>query len=82
MENTPSLKYTVEWQSNDRHLLRVGNPRLYQHPYQSLQLPLWPPGEVEWHVIIRLDSRTHKRKQRGRIFVIQFPLPIELTETS
>jgi len=25
----------VEWQPNDKHLLRVGNPRLYDHPYQS-----------------------------------------------
>jgi hypothetical protein len=70
----PLSKYSVEWQPDDRHLLRVGNPRLYQHPYQSPQLPLWPSGEVEWHVIIRVDSKTHRRKQRGRVFVIQPPL--------
>jgi len=45
-------KYSVEWQPDDRHVFRVGNPRLYQHPYQTPQLPLWEPGEVEWHVII------------------------------
>ena len=31
----PLAKYSVEWQPNDKHLLRVGNPRLYDHPYQS-----------------------------------------------
>ena len=37
----PLSKYSIEWQPDDRHLLRVGNPRLYTHPYQSPQLPLW-----------------------------------------
>jgi len=31
-------KYSVEWQPDDEHLLRVGNPRLYDHSYQSSQL--------------------------------------------
>ena len=49
----PLSRYSVEWQSNDTHLLRVGNPQMTDHPYQSPQLPLWEPGEVEWFVIIR-----------------------------
>jgi hypothetical protein len=77
----PLSKYSVEWQPDDRHLRRVGNPRLYQHPYQSPQLPLWPPGEVEWNVIIRVDSKERRRKRRGHVFVIQPPLPIEFTGT-
>ena len=24
-------RYSVEWQPDDRHLARVGNPRLYRH---------------------------------------------------
>ncbi len=40
----------------------VGNPRLYDHPYQSPQLSLWEAGEVEWHVIIRCESPTRRRK--------------------
>jgi putative transposase len=28
-------RYSVEWQSDERHLARVGNPRFYRHPYQS-----------------------------------------------
>ena len=29
----PLSRYSVEWQPDDKHLLRVGNPRLYDHPY-------------------------------------------------
>jgi len=46
-------KYSVEWQPDDHHLLRVGNPRLLEHPYQSPQLELWPKEAVEWFVIIK-----------------------------
>ncbi len=45
-------EYSVEWQPDDHHLARVGNPRLYQHPYQSAQMELWQPGEVVWFVIL------------------------------
>jgi putative transposase len=76
----PLSKYSVEWQPDDKHLLRVGNPRIYQHPYQSPQLPLWSPGEVEWHVIIRIDSKGHRRKRKGRVFVVQPPLLIDGTQ--
>lgn len=30
-------RYSVEWQPDERHLARVGNPRFYRHPYQSPQ---------------------------------------------
>ena len=51
----PLSRYSVEWQPDDKHLLRVGNPRLYDHPYQSPQLSLWEPSDVEWSVILRAD---------------------------
>lgn len=70
----PLSRYSVEWQPNDRHLLHVGNPRLYNHPYQSLQQQLWEPGEVEWYVIIRTDPAVRRRRRRGRIVLIQPPL--------
>ena len=73
-ENSPLSKYSVEWQPDDRHLLRVGNPRLYHHPYQSSQLPLWKSNEVEWHVIIRCEQKAQRRRRTTRSFVIQFPL--------
>jgi hypothetical protein len=59
---------------HDKHLLRVGNPRLYDHPYQSPQLPLWEPGEVEWFVIIRADPQSHRRRKKGRMLLLQPPL--------
>jgi putative transposase len=51
----PLAKYSVEWLPDEKGLRRVGNPRLYDHPYQSPQLELWSPGEVEWFVIIRAN---------------------------
>lgn len=70
----PLSRYSVEWQPDDKHLLRVGNPRLYDHPYQSPQLALWAPGEVEWHVIIRCQPSPGRRRPRGKVVVMQPPL--------
>ncbi len=67
-------RYSVEWQPDDRHPARVGNPRLYQHHYQSPQLDLWEPGDVEWFVIIRDSPKSRRRKHQSRILVIQPPL--------
>ena len=75
--DAPLSRYSVEWQPDDKHLLRVGNPRLYDHPYQSPQIPLWEPGEVEWPVILCCDPPGPRRKRMGRIFVIQPPLLLE-----
>ncbi len=81
-EEQPLSRYSVEWQPDDKHLLRVGNPRLYDHPHQSPQLPLFEPGEVEWHVIIRCEPpvRRHRRKQRPVIF--QLALTLDQDETA
>ncbi len=73
----PLSKYAVEWQPDDRHLLRVGNPRLYQHPYHTPQLPLWDATDVEWHVIIRCTPKARRKKRLVRSFVLQPPLELE-----
>ena len=73
-------RYSVEWQPDDKHLRRVGSPRLYQHRYQSAQLELWQPGEVEWFVIIRDSPKSHRRKLKGHILVLQLPLLLDGTE--
>lgn len=72
----PLAKYSVEWQPDDTHLLRVGNPRLCDHPYQSPQLSLWKSGEVEWFVILQVDpyGPRPRRKSPTRFFVVQLPL--------
>jgi putative transposase len=76
----PLARYSVEWQPDDKHLLRVGNPRLYEHPYHNPQLPLWEFGEVEWHVIIRRDPPVHRRRHKGRVIFIQLLLFSDLNE--
>jgi putative transposase len=70
-------RYSVEWQPDEKHLLRVGNPRLYQHLYQSSQLELWEPGEVEWFVIMRVNVSSRRRKRKARLLMIQPPLFVE-----
>jgi hypothetical protein len=68
-------RYAVEWQPDDKRLRLVGNPQLYQHPYPSPQLKLWPPGEVESFVIMRVDPPARRRQRPGRVVVAQLPLP-------
>lgn len=67
---SPLSRYSVEWQPDNRHLLRVGNPRLYDHPYQNLQMALWQPGDVEWHVIIRTDPKARRQKRKSHMVLI------------
>ena len=78
----PLTKYSVGWQPDDKSLQRVGNPRLYERPYQSPQLELWPPEAVEWFVIIQAapyGSRP-RRKRVAQILVMQPPLLTDGTE--
>ena len=69
----PLAKYSVEWQPDDKHLLRVGNPRLYDHPYHSPQLDLWPPEAVEWFVILKATPYGPRKrfKRSGRAIIMQ-----------
>lgn len=67
-------RYSVEWQPDNKHFTRVGNPRLYRHPYQSPQQELWEAGIVEWFVIIHADSPVRRRKRKGRLVVVHLPL--------
>jgi hypothetical protein len=78
----PLAKYSVEWQPDDKHLLRVGNPRLYDHPYQSPQLALWSPEAVEWFVIIRAapHGSRPRHKRIARLLVMQPPLLTDGTQ--
>ena len=78
----PLAKYSVEWQPDNKHLLRVGNPRLYDHPHQSPQLELWSPGQVEWLVIIKAApyGARSRRKRATQILMIQPPLLTDGTQ--
>jgi len=72
-------KYSVEWQPDDHHLLRIGNPRLYEHPNPRPPLALWPPEAVEWFVIIQAAAygSRPRRKRATRLLVMQLPLLFE-----
>ena len=72
----PLAKYSVEWQPDDKHLLRVANPRLYDHPNPRPQLDLWPPQAVEWFVILKAApyGQRPRHKRVARILVMQPPL--------
>jgi len=53
--------------------------QLYVNRYQSAQLELWQPGEVEWFVI-SATLQVNRRKRKGHIFVWQLPLLLDGTE--
>ncbi len=68
-------RHSVEWQLDERNLARVGNPRLYQHPYQSPQLEMRDTTQVEWYVILRArpyGSRPRRKRIRQIVF-LQLP---------
>ena len=75
-QDHPLARYSVEWQpTNQKRLLRVGNPRLYDHPYQNGQLELWPQGEVEWSLILRAEPYgSRPRRKQKSLFFLQLPL--------
>ena len=77
-QEQPLSRYSVEWQPDEKHLRRVGNPRLYQHPYQSAQLELWPTGLVEWYVILRAEpyGPRPRRKREEQIGAQSVPKPL------
>jgi putative transposase len=77
-EQAPLARYAVEWQPDDKHLLRAGDPRLYEHPYTDPQLSLWAPGTVEWHVIIRCDPYAPRRKRKKPAVIQPFLLAEEV----
>ncbi len=37
-------------------------------------IELWERSEVEWFVILRVDSPARHRKRKSRVFVLQAPL--------
>ena len=74
-QEQPLARYAVEWQPDDKHLRRVGNARLYDHPYQSAQLPLWLEGAVEWYVILPVaPNGPRPRRKKKRLMFLQMPL--------
>ncbi len=59
----PLSRYKVRYQPDRRHLLDVGEERLYETPHRSAQPPLWVLGDGDWLKVIRLSRYTPRRKR-------------------
>jgi putative transposase len=73
-EEQPLTRYSVEWAPDDRHFSRVGNPRQYDHDFQSPQLELWEPGEIEWFVVMRARPYGPRPRHKAKILAFQPPI--------
>jgi hypothetical protein len=74
-QEQPLARSSVAWQPDEKHLRRAGKARLYDHPSQSAQLPLWPEGAVEWYLILRAaPSGPRTRRKKKRLVFLQRPL--------
>ncbi len=49
----PLAQYKVRYQPDKAHLLAVEEPRVFETPYQSPQLPLWELSDAEWLKVMR-----------------------------
>lgn len=57
-------QYTVTYQPDGRQLRTVEEPILFDTPYRSPQLPLWPLTDEEWLKALRLAPAQARRRQR------------------
>lgn len=71
----PLSQYAVRYQSDEKHLRDIVEPRRFETRYRSSQLELWQSGEVEWHLVKRLPDYAPRRKRRVEGDVIQIPFP-------
>lgn len=67
--DTPLAQYRVQYQPDLRQLRTVDEPRVFDTPYRSPQLPLWDVREDEWLKVQRLPRRP--RPQRPVVQVVQ-----------
>jgi len=49
----PLAQYRVRYQPDKAHLRAVEEPRLFETPYRSPQLPLWELSDAEWLKVMR-----------------------------
>jgi hypothetical protein len=70
--DTPLTQYRLSYQPNLKHLQTLTEPRLFDHPYGSLQRSLWEVGADEWRNVQRLPMRLVRRQLT--VTVVQEPL--------
>ena len=59
-------QYRVRYQPGRRQLREVGEPRLFETPFHSPQLPLWELGDQDWLKVIRRPPYAPRSEQRDR----------------
>jgi hypothetical protein len=62
----PVAQYKVRYQPDKAHLLSVEEPRLFETPYRSAQLPLWELSDAEWLKVVRRPPYA-PRRPRGNV---------------
>lgn len=55
--------YQITYQPDKRQLKTVTEPRLFEAPHRSPQLPLWEVGEGEWLQVLRLPDYAPRRRR-------------------
>jgi putative transposase len=62
----PLAQYHVAYQPDRKHLRAVAEPRLFETPFRSPQLPLWALGDDEWFKILRVLEYAPRKARTGR----------------
>ena len=60
-QDEPLSQFTVAFAPDRRHLARVGDPRLFETRFASLQPFLWYVGDVEWHLVLKAHPYQRRR---------------------
>jgi len=58
----PLSQFAVAYQPDKRHFRQITDPRRFETRFQSRQQPLWPEGEIEWHLVRRLAEYARRRR--------------------
>jgi putative transposase len=60
----PLAQYKVAYADAGKRLRAVGDPRLFETPFQSPQPFLWERGLADWHLVLRLPEYAPRRRKR------------------
>jgi hypothetical protein len=59
--NAPLSHYSVDYQPDKKHFRQIKDPRHFETPYRSPQLPLFSRKTIEWHPAQRLPDYAPRR---------------------
>jgi putative transposase len=70
----PLSQFAVQYQSDEKHLRDIVDPRRFETRFRSSQLDLWQEREVEWHLVKRLPDYAPRQRKKAVGEVVQQPL--------